>query len=310
MPVQGLAAIVGTAQYRPQRRQDAPRAFPLDQVAELGGMAMADAGLTPEQIDGLAVTSVGFTEVRMFVPAMVGEYLGLKLNYGEVVDLGGACAVGMAWRAAAAIEMGLCKAVLCVLQARPAPPDPTTQARPASAGAALGATSGALRRAGGRVRRALRPRRPEHRLRDDRPALQGASTATTSGPWPRSPPTSAPTPAPTLTPSSTASRSASTTCWRADDRRPAAPAWRSSCPCMGGAAFIVARKDIERSNANRPAVIRGFGEHIQCKSPSYADDMIVTPIGPASRAPSRWPACSRPTWTWPRSTTATPSPCC
>ena len=56
-------------------------------------------------------------------------------------------------------------------------------------------------------------------------------------------------------------------------------------PCMGGAAFIVARKDTPRSNANRPAVIRGFGEHIQCKSPSYADDMIVTPIGPASMSP-------------------------
>ena len=75
---------------RPARRQDAPRAFPLDQVAELGGMAMADAGLHPSQIDGLSVASVGFTEVRMFVPAMVGEYLGFKLNYGEVVDLGGA----------------------------------------------------------------------------------------------------------------------------------------------------------------------------------------------------------------------------
>jgi acetyl-CoA acetyltransferase len=54
-------------------------------------------------------------------------------------------------------------------------------------------------------------------------------------------------------------------------------------PAVGGAAFIVARKDIARSNANRPVVVRGFGEHIQCKSPSYADDMIVTPIGPASQ---------------------------
>ena len=54
-------------------------------------------------------------------------------------------------------------------------------------------------------------------------------------------------------------------------------------PAVGGAAFIVARKDIARSNANRPAVVRGFGEHIQCKSPSYADDMLVTPIGPASK---------------------------
>ena len=54
-------------------------------------------------------------------------------------------------------------------------------------------------------------------------------------------------------------------------------------PVVGGAAFVVARKDIDRDGGHRPAVIRGFGEHIQCKSPSYADDMLVTPIGPASR---------------------------
>src|SRR5579872_7390483 len=142
MGAKGLAAIVGTAQYKPQRRQDAPVAFALDQVADLAGLAMADAGLAPAQIDGLAVTSVGFGEVRMFVPAMVGEYLGLKLNFGEVVDLGGACAVGMAWRAAAAIEMGLCNAVLCVIQAWPSPPDPTTQAPTGVGRRALGSTSG------------------------------------------------------------------------------------------------------------------------------------------------------------------------
>src|SRR5580698_6982435 len=124
MGMQGLAAIVGTAQYKPQKRADAPVMFPLDQVADLAGLAMADAGLTPDQIDGLAVTSVGFSEVRMFVPAMVGEYLGLKLNFGEVVDLGGASAIAMAWRAAAAIRMGLCQAVLCVIHARPGPVDP------------------------------------------------------------------------------------------------------------------------------------------------------------------------------------------
>jgi hypothetical protein len=86
MGVQGLAAIVGSAQYKPERRPEGPPAFALDQVADLSRLALEDAGLRPDQIDGLAVTSVGFGEVRMFVPAMVGEYLGLKLNYGEVVD--------------------------------------------------------------------------------------------------------------------------------------------------------------------------------------------------------------------------------
>jgi acetyl-CoA acetyltransferase len=54
-------------------------------------------------------------------------------------------------------------------------------------------------------------------------------------------------------------------------------------PLAGGAAFIVARADLERTSGPRAAVIKGFGEHIQCKSPSYADDMLVTPIGPASK---------------------------
>ena len=128
MAATGLAAIVGTAQYKPQRRPEGPPVFALDQVADLAGLAMADAGLAPGQIDGLSITPAGFTEASMFVPAMVGEYLGLKLNYGDVVDLGGASAIAMAWRAAAAIELGLCEAVLCVLRAMPTPHDPQARA--------------------------------------------------------------------------------------------------------------------------------------------------------------------------------------
>jgi len=54
MALQGLAAIVGTAQYKPERRPSTPPAFALDQVADLARLAMEDAGLKPEQIDGLA----------------------------------------------------------------------------------------------------------------------------------------------------------------------------------------------------------------------------------------------------------------
>ncbi|MEJ8826950.1 hypothetical protein WKW80_33970 [Variovorax humicola] len=57
----------------------------------------------------------------MFVPAMVGEYLGVRLNFAEVADLGGASSVGMVWRAAAAIELGLANTVLCVIPSRLAP---------------------------------------------------------------------------------------------------------------------------------------------------------------------------------------------
>ena len=45
-------------------------------------------------------------EASLFVPATVAEYCGWSVNFAERVDLGGASAVGMVWRAAAAIELG------------------------------------------------------------------------------------------------------------------------------------------------------------------------------------------------------------
>jgi acetyl-CoA acetyltransferase len=279
MGVQGLAAIVGCAQYKPERRASEPRAFPLDQAADLARLAMADAGLKPEQIDGLAIPSVGFSEVRMFVPAMVGEYLGFKLNYGEVVDLGGATAIGMVWRAAAAIEMGLCNAVLCVLHAKPGPPDPN---RERSWSRRLGATSGAWGA-------------PEaefdvpygHVAQNTGYAMIASRYGAVHGYDPRA--------MAKIAVDQRANACANPEAFfhgqpiTIDDvlasKMIADPLHLLEIvmPAVGGAAFIVARKDIERSNAHRPAIVRGFGEHIQCKSPSYADDMLVTPIGPASR---------------------------
>jgi acetyl-CoA acetyltransferase len=277
----GLAAIVGTAQYKPQRRFDGPPAFALDQVADLAGLAMADAGLKPEQIDGLCLISVGFSEVRMFIPAMVGEYLGLKLNFGEIVDLGGASAVAMAWRAAAAIEMGLCQAVLCVIQARPGPPDPQRESG-GGARRGLGATSGSWGA-------------PEaefdvpygHVAQNTGYAMIAQRYKAVHG--------YDPTAMAKIAVDQRANACANPDAFffgqpiTVDDvlasKMIADPLHLLEIvmPAVGGAAFIVARKDIERSNANRPAVIRGFGEHIQCKSPSYADDMLITPIGPASQ---------------------------
>ena len=56
-----------------------------------------------------------------FVPATVAEYCGWQVNFAERVDIGGASPVGMLWRAAAAIELGLCETVVCAAPARPRP---------------------------------------------------------------------------------------------------------------------------------------------------------------------------------------------
>jgi hypothetical protein len=59
----------------------------------------------------------------------------------------------------------------------------------------------------------------------------------------------------------------------------------------GGAAFIVTRDDIAAPlPAPRRCRVMGCGEHVQSKSPTYASDMLATPIGPASRnVPLPWP---------------------
>ena len=54
-------------------------------------------------------------------------------------------------------------------------------------------------------------------------------------------------------------------------------------PVAGGAAMIIASKEVAARARKRPSWITGFGEHLAFKSPSYAQDMLQTPIGPASR---------------------------
>ncbi|MEM7445994.1 MAG: thiolase family protein [Pseudomonadota bacterium] len=105
-------AIVGIGELKPVRRTVGRTT--LDMIAEVSRLAVADAGLEPGHIDGLLVgPQVG--ETPQHVPATVAEYLGLRPTMSNVVDLGGASGAGMVWRAAAAIEAGMCEAVLCVL---------------------------------------------------------------------------------------------------------------------------------------------------------------------------------------------------
>src|SRR5690606_15995549 len=139
--LRGEAAIVGCAQYKPEKYATAPRMFHLEQVADLAGQALADAGLALQDLDGLAVNGAHFNEASAFVPAVVAEYLGIRVGFAEVVDLGGTSAVAMAWRAAAAIELGLCRAVLCVIPARLAPEDPGTESAANTAAMGYGAHS-------------------------------------------------------------------------------------------------------------------------------------------------------------------------
>jgi acetyl-CoA acetyltransferase len=83
-------------------------------IHRVAAEAAADADIEPGEIDGLAVGPLVGTSPQ-HTPAVVAEYLGLSPTMAELVDLGGATAAGMVWRAAAAIAAGMCEVVLCVL---------------------------------------------------------------------------------------------------------------------------------------------------------------------------------------------------
>jgi acetyl-CoA acetyltransferase len=113
MGLRGGAAIVGIAEYRHQRHYTGQPRFTLEQWADLTHAALADAGLGARDLNGLVCYDL--RESDSFVPAAIVEYLGQPVNFAERLDLGGASAIGMVWRAAAAIELGICDVVICAL---------------------------------------------------------------------------------------------------------------------------------------------------------------------------------------------------
>lgn len=105
-------AIIGIGELKPERYSEGKTTLSI--LAESVRLAMVDAGIEKNEIDGLLVgPQVG--ETPQHVPATVSEYLGINPTMSNTVDLGGATGTGMVWRAAAAIEAGMCETVVCVL---------------------------------------------------------------------------------------------------------------------------------------------------------------------------------------------------
>ncbi|MBU8819676.1 thiolase family protein [Mycolicibacterium goodii] len=112
MTARKIGAIVGAAELPPRRTT--PGLSTLEIIATVSRRAVTDAGLKPADINGI-ICGPQVGETPQHVPATVAEYLGLQPRFADVVDLGGASGAGMVWRAAAAINAGMCDTVLCVL---------------------------------------------------------------------------------------------------------------------------------------------------------------------------------------------------
>jgi len=109
--VKNKAAIIGIGELKPTKEPG--NATPLSLMAQAGAMAIEDAGLEKRDIDGVLV-GMAFGDPGILYPSAVCEVLGIRPRMLNQVDIGGASAAGMVWRAAAAIDAGMCQAVLCL----------------------------------------------------------------------------------------------------------------------------------------------------------------------------------------------------
>jgi acetyl-CoA acetyltransferase len=277
MGLRGEAAIVGIAELPPARKPDQPARFTIEQYALLAKAALDDAGLAADAVNGLI--SHGIAESDMFAPATLSEYLGIPVNFGEVVDLGGATSAGMIWRAAAAVELGLCDVVLAVV---PGSYNlPASQTRPPRGANYYGASSDKY----GSPQAEFEIQYGN--LGQNAPYAQIARRyAAEFGYDPRAL-------------AKIAADQRTNACAHPDavfygqpitiDDVLASPMVADPLhkleivmPCQGGAAVVIASRDAARRAKNRPVWVKGFGERVTFKTPTYAADLLRSPISAAA----------------------------
>ncbi|HEX4016450.1 MAG TPA: thiolase family protein [Frankiaceae bacterium] len=280
MGLRGEAAIVGYAQRTPKRHFAGVPRFSLEQWAELAADALADAGIDPREVDGVCVGG-DIGEAGLFAPATVAEYCGWSVNFAERLDLGGASSVGMVWRAAAAIELGICEVVVCATASSPRPEPPIPP--PADDRVLFGASSnvwgspqaefdipyGNIGQNAGFAMYAQRyhdafgwNERGRAKIASDQRASACVNPEAVFFGQP-------------LTPDDVLA-----------SRVIAQPLHLLEIvmPVTGGAALVITSLDRARKLNRRPVAITGFGEHLTHKTPTYSPSLDVTPIQQAARS--------------------------
>lgn len=281
------AAVVGLAEWKPERIWSRPM-FSLEACAELAALALADAGIDKREVDGLCMG--GIYESPMFAPSAAAEYLGIRANFAEVVDLGGATPAGMLWRAAAAIEVGACETVL-VLCPSVMPPRPDGAKRGKMpfpiylGGDAWGSPQGAFEIPEGLVAAtpsyAMVAQRymARYGLREETLAKIAVDERYNAQ----------------FNPDAIFYGKPITLDDVMQSRRVADPLklLEIVMPCFGGGALLVTTAERARRARHRPVFVAGFGEHLTHKSITYAPDLLDNPIRVAAERAFRMAGVER-----------------
>jgi acetyl-CoA acetyltransferase len=269
---------VGYAERRSERRFTGAPTLTLEQWADLAADALRDAGIGSQEVDGLVCGS-DIQEASLFVPATIAEYCGWSVNLAERVDLGGATPAGMVWRAAAAIELGLCEVVVMATASQPLPPSPVP--RPHDDRILFGASSSAwgspqaeFELPYGNIAQncgfAMYAQRYHDTYGwDERARAKIAADERVSA---------------CANPDAVFHGQPITIDDVLASRVIAEPLHLLEIvmPCTGGAAMVMCRADRARDTAHRPVAVTGFGERLTHKTPTYSPDLPHTPVRAAA----------------------------
>ncbi len=275
--LRGEAAIIGIAELPAERKPTGPPMFTLDQYARLAKLVTEDAGVDPSRINGLVTH--GVAESAMFAPATLSEYLGVPLNYGERVDLGGASAAGMVWRAAVAVELGLCDAVLAVVPGSAILPQSARRDPPAPGwfGASsnnYGSPQAEFEIPYGNVGQNA----PYAQIANRYAAEFGYDAAALAKIAVDQRANACAHPGAVFHGKPMTIQDVLDSPMIADPIHMLETVMR----VQGGAGVLIANADVARTGRHRPVWITGFGERITFKTPTYADDLLNTPIAAAA----------------------------
>ena len=108
MGLRGVAAIIGAAETT--RLGKIPDMSVLGLHLEAARNAVADCGIDPHQIDGVATT--GSVNITPVTPVVTSHYLGLTPRWIDSTSVGGGSFMMLVRHAAAALATGLCEVAL------------------------------------------------------------------------------------------------------------------------------------------------------------------------------------------------------
>lgn len=277
MGLRGTAAIAGFAERPAQRPFVGTPRLAIEQWAALASEALDDAGIEWYEVDGITCGN-DIMESSYFVPATVAEYCGWSVSFAEQLDLGGANSVGMVWRAAAAIELGICNVVVCVAVSEPRPPDPGGDIDPSrywfgASSNAWGSPQAEFDLPYGNVSQncgyAMYAQQYHNTYGwDERARAKIAADQRISA---------------LANPSAIFHDTPATIDDVLGSKVVSDPLHMLEIvmPVTGGGAVVVTSAD--RARSHRGVKVRGCGEQLTHKTPTYAPDLTTTPVAPAAR---------------------------